>query len=69
MDWTQVITILGGNLAMLLWATRQARDDDIRKIRQLRADGIYGTKIAKIFGVTNPMIYYICNNKNWTHIN
>ena len=27
MDWTQVITILGGNLALFLWATRQARTD------------------------------------------
>lgn len=27
MDWTQVLTIFGGNLAMFLWATRQARSD------------------------------------------
>lgn len=27
MDWTQVITILGGNMALFLWATRQARSD------------------------------------------
>lgn len=27
MEWTQVITILGGNLGMFLWATRQSRAD------------------------------------------
>jgi hypothetical protein len=27
MDWSQVLTILGGNIAMFLWATRQARSD------------------------------------------
>lgn len=27
MDWTQVLTILGGNMALFLWATRQARTD------------------------------------------
>jgi hypothetical protein len=27
MDWSQVLTILGGNIALFLWATRQARSD------------------------------------------
>ena len=27
MEWPQVLTILGGNMAMFLWATRQARTD------------------------------------------
>lgn len=27
MEWTQVLTILGGNTALFLWATRQARTD------------------------------------------
>lgn len=27
MDWLQALSILGGNLAMFLWATRQARTD------------------------------------------
>jgi hypothetical protein len=27
MDWTQVLTILGGNMALFLWTTRQARSD------------------------------------------
>lgn len=29
MDWTQVLTIVGGNMAMFLWATRQARSDHL----------------------------------------
>jgi hypothetical protein len=27
MDWTQVLTIFGGNIAMFLWAVRQGRSD------------------------------------------
>lgn len=27
MDWTQAATIIGSNLALFLWATRQARSD------------------------------------------
>lgn len=27
MEWMQVLTILGGNMALFLWATRQARSD------------------------------------------
>jgi len=27
MEWTQVLTILGGNIAMFLWAVRQGRSD------------------------------------------
>ncbi len=27
MDWTQAATIIGSNLALFLWATRQARAD------------------------------------------
>lgn len=43
-------------------------DEQIKEIRRLRKDGIYGTKLAEMFGVSNPMIYYICNRKNWNHI-
>lgn len=27
MDWSQVLTIFGGNIAMFLWAVRQSRSD------------------------------------------
>lgn len=27
MDWTQVLTVLGGNAALFLWASRQSRSD------------------------------------------
>ncbi len=33
MDWSQVITILGGNIALFLWATRQARTDFLHTCR------------------------------------
>lgn len=35
MDWTQVLTILGGNIALFLWATRQARADFLHLDRKL----------------------------------
>lgn len=35
MDWTQVITILGGNMALFLWATRQARSDFLHLDKKL----------------------------------
>lgn len=35
MDWTQVLTILGGNMALFLWATRQARTDFLHLDRKL----------------------------------
>lgn len=35
MDWSQVLTILGGNLAMFLWATRQARSDFLHLDKKL----------------------------------
>lgn len=33
MDWTQVITILGANLAMFLWSVRQGRQDFLYVMR------------------------------------
>lgn len=35
MDWTQVITILGGNIALFLWATRQSRSDFLHLDKKL----------------------------------
>lgn len=35
MDWTQVLTIIGGNMALFLWATRQARTDFLQLDRKL----------------------------------
>ncbi len=35
MDWSQVLTILGGNMALFLWATRQARTDFLHLDRKL----------------------------------
>jgi len=33
MDWTQVLTILGANMAMFLWAVRQSRNDFLHMSR------------------------------------
>lgn len=35
MDWSQVLTIMGGNIALFLWATRQARTDFLHLDRKL----------------------------------
>ncbi len=35
MDWTQVLTIVGGNMALFLWATRQARSDFLHLDKKL----------------------------------
>ena len=33
MDWTQVVSIIGANMALFLWATRQARTDFLHTCR------------------------------------
>ncbi len=33
MDWTQVLTILGGNMALFLWSVRQSRSDFLHIMR------------------------------------
>jgi len=43
-------------------------EEDIPKIKELYKSGMSGTKIAKIYGVNNTMIYFILNGKNWTHV-
>lgn len=35
MDWSQVATIFGANMALFLWATRQARTDFLHLDRKL----------------------------------
>jgi hypothetical protein len=35
MDWSQVLTILGGNIALFLWAVRQSRADFLHLDRKL----------------------------------
>ena len=35
MDWSQVLTIIGGNMALFLWATRQARSDFLHLDKKL----------------------------------
>jgi len=47
MDWTQVLTIIGGNMAMFLWATRQARSDFLHLDRKLEENRKEVTMIVK----------------------
>lgn len=37
MDWTQVLTILGANMAMFLWSVRQSRTDFLHVMRLIDA--------------------------------
>jgi hypothetical protein len=38
---------------------------EVEEIRRLRGLGVSGVLLSKMFKVSNPMIYYIANNKNW----
>lgn len=35
MDWLQVLTILGGNISLFLWSTRQSRSDFLHLDKKL----------------------------------
>jgi hypothetical protein len=37
MDWSQVLTIVGANIALFLWATRQGRTDFLHTSRILES--------------------------------
>ena len=47
MDWTQVLTILGGNMALFMWATRQARTDFLHLDRKLEENRKETNQIIK----------------------
>jgi len=47
MDWPQVLTILGGNIGMILWSTRQARTDFLHLDRKLEENRKETTQIVK----------------------
>jgi len=47
MDWKQVLTILVGNAALFLWATRQARTDFLYLDRKLEENRKENTQIIK----------------------
>jgi predicted nuclease with TOPRIM domain len=47
MDWTQVLTILGGNTALFMWATRQARTDFLHLDRKLEENRKEAQNIIK----------------------
>lgn len=47
MDWTQVLTILGGNMALFLFALRQSRTDFLHLDRKLEENRRETTQIVK----------------------
>lgn len=47
MNWLQVLTILGGNLSLFLWATRQARSDFLHIDRKLEENRKETNQIIK----------------------
>ena len=47
MDWTQVVTILGGNIALFLWSTRQSRTDFLHLDRKLEENRKEVSQIIK----------------------
>jgi len=51
----------GGNSAKLSEA-------DVLKIFKLYSDGMYGTKIAKMFGVNYSAIYKILRGERWKYL-
>ena len=48
--------------------TAKLTEDDIPNIRRLAADGMSRSKIAVLYGVSQPMISYIVNRANWRHV-
>jgi len=47
MDWSQVMTILGGNIALFLWAVRQSRADFFHLDRKLEENRRETQQIVK----------------------
>ncbi len=47
MEWAQALAILGGNISMFLWATRQARSDFLHLDKKLDENRKETTQIVK----------------------
>jgi len=43
-------------------------EDDVRKIRRMAADGVWGVHLAKRFGVSQTTVYSIKNGRTWKHL-
>ena len=57
MDWTQVLTIAGTNLALFLYATRQARSDFLHLDRRLEDNRKETTQIVKSMQEENKIFH------------
>lgn len=49
MEWIHVLTILGANISMILWSTRQARTDFLHLDRKLEENRKETQTIVKEF--------------------
>lgn len=43
-------------------------EDQVKEIRMLKDEGIYGTDIAKKFKISHRLVYAICNRQAWRHL-
>lgn len=64
MDWSQVLTIMGGNIALFLLATRQARTDFLHLDRKLEENRKETQQIIKeIQEEIKDFHRHLCENK------
>lgn len=63
-NWLQVLTILGGNMAMFLWATRQARSDFLHLDKKLDENRRETTQIVKAIQQETKEFHRFIKNKN-----
>ena len=43
-------------------------EKDVRKIRDMRKNGVSKPKIAKLFNITSSNVYYIVSKRTWKHV-
>lgn len=50
------------------WATAKLTDAKVREIKRLLSEGIKGSEIAKMFGMSRAQISRINTGKHWEHV-
>lgn len=43
-------------------------EDEVRKIRRMAADGVWGVHLAMWFGVSQTTVYSITSGRTWKHL-
>jgi hypothetical protein len=49
-------------------AAAKLRDEDVREIRRLKAEGVPKDRLAATFGVSHPNIEAIVYRRSWRHL-